>query len=89
MQLPRHEAGLYLTHNEHRDIYQPLAQWLDNRQVAESDWVSEEQRLKALAIDSCWCLQWYPNTPVGFCILYAADLDVLLTKAAAVEREDA
>ncbi len=75
MKFPRHEAGLYLTHNEHKDVYETVEQFYSNRPF---DWVSEEQRLKAIAENSVWSLQWYPDTPVGFYKVLACDLDVLL-----------
>ncbi len=80
---PRHECGLFLTHNEHRDYYETLEQWLDGSgsHIDEHTWVSDEQRRRALATNNIWVLQWYPDTPVGFCILAACDLDVLLAKA--------
>ena len=48
---------------------------------ADDDWVSEEQKQKAIATNDCWTLQWYPHTPVGFYKMSAADLDVLLEAA--------
>jgi len=30
------------------------------------EWVSEEERLKAIRENSVWTIQWYPDTPVGF-----------------------
>jgi hypothetical protein len=38
------------------------------------DWPSPEDRDKALRDNSVWTLQWYPNTPVGFCRVYASTL---------------
>lgn len=75
MKFPRHEAGLYLTHNEHKDVYESVEQFYSSHLI---DWVSEEQRLKAIAENSVWSLQWYPDTPVGFYKVLACDLDVLL-----------
>ena len=83
MEWPRHEASLHLTHNEHKSYYRTVAE-----SVADGDhgydqrcWVSAEQMQKAIETNDCWTLQWYPDTPVGFCILSAADLNVLLEKA--------
>lgn len=82
MDFPKHEAGLYLVHNEHRGYYQRLEEWLEDMNARPDEWAAPDQREKALATDSCWRLQWYPHTPVGFNVLYAADLDVLLAAAA-------
>ncbi len=85
MRFPSHECGLYLEHNEHRDIYMKLADY-EKEQNGNHDndyfaWVSEEQRQLALQHDSFWRLQWYPKTPISFCFVSAYDLDVLLRAA--------
>jgi len=38
-------------------------------------WVSEEERQKALATNSVWSIQWYPETPVGFCLVAASTFE--------------
>lgn len=83
---PHHEASLHLTHNQHKAYYRTVKEMVEegDHGYAEDDWVSPEQRQKAIETDECWTLQWYPHTPVGFCLLSAADLDVLLAAA----RED-
>lgn len=86
MQFPEHKASLHLTHNEHKSYYQTVADRIadgDHGYTADC-WVSEEQKQKAILTNECWTLQWYPDTPVGFCLLSAADLDALLQAAACV-----
>lgn len=80
---PKHEASLALTHNLHKDYYQTVAQSIELGDVDYQRWVSNEQRQKAIAADDCWTLHWYPDTPIGFITLAAADLDVLLAAALA------
>jgi hypothetical protein len=82
---PAHKASLSLTHNEHKATYRTVQQEVDEEGFAMDSWVSEEQKAKAIATDDCWILQWYPETPVGFCTLAAADLDVLLEHASKEE----
>lgn len=43
------------------------------------DWVSDEERERAIAQNSVWTLQWYPNTPIGFNCIGASSLSALLT----------
>lgn len=82
MKFPDHAAGLFLTHNEHKNYYRTVAQSIESADFGYSDeWVSPEQKQKAIETDECWILQWYPNTPIGFNVLSAADLDVLLAEA--------
>lgn len=80
LQFPRHDASLSLTHNQHKDYYLTVAQSIAEREHGYTDdcWVSDEQKQKAVATNECWTLQWYPDTPVGFHLRSAADLDALL-----------
>ena len=85
MNFPKHEASLHLTHNQHKAYYKTVAEEIadDGHGYRDYCWVSEEQKQKAIETNECWSLQWYPKTPVGFCILSAADLDDLLRAALA------
>jgi hypothetical protein len=80
---PKHEASLHLTHNDHKSVYQTVAQSIEqgDHGYVDDSWVSAEQKQKAIETNECWTLQWYPDTPIGFCILSAADLDVLIEAA--------
>lgn len=73
-----------LTHNEHKNNYCTVAKAIedDDHGYSAECWVSPEQMQKAIDTNDCWTIQWYPETPVGFKILSAADLDVLLEAAA-------
>lgn len=84
MKFPKHEASLHLTHNEHKSYYRTVAESIEQDDHGYTDrcWASPEQKQKAIDTNECWVLQWYPNTPVGFCLMSAADLDVLLEAAA-------
>lgn len=70
--LPEHKAGLFLTHNEHKDCYDSIEMFYD-----PNDFVSDDERNKAIAEDSVWVLQWYPETPIGFNIIAASSLDAI------------
>ena len=80
---PNHKASLSLTHNQHKDYYQTVAVSIDmgDHGYTNDCWVSPDQKAKAIEADECWTLQWYPDTPVGFHILSAADLDALMAAA--------
>lgn len=84
MKFPPHEGSLMLVHNQPRDCYETVAQACEgDNYYAHSKWVSLEQRLKAIETNGVWTLHWYPRTPVGFIVLHACDLDVLLEAASA------
>ena len=76
---PPHLGGLHITHNEHHGYYKTAEAWADNNGFAE--WVSDEERAKAIAEDSIWTLQWYPRTPVGFSAVCASTLEACLEAA--------
>ena len=44
----------------------------------EEDWVSVEDRQKAIDNNGVWSVQIYPNTPVGFYIYHGSSLQVLI-----------
>ena len=45
------------------------------------DWTSDQERDKAIAGNSEWSLQWYPDTPVGFYCVKASSLTAILDAA--------
>lgn len=64
--------------------YCTVAKYLDDYGPEDFDrygWVSPEERQKAIDTNSWWLLQWYPETPVGFCWLSASSLEALLAAA--------
>lgn len=73
--LPAHKCSLHLTHNEHLSYYATVEE--EDRR-GHWDWVSEEQRQLAVERNEMWQIQWYPETPVGFHSLCAAELGPLL-----------
>ena len=78
--LPKHKASLHLTHNEHKSYYQTVEQSIKGQDhgYLEDDWVSKEQMQLAIDTNECWYIQWYPDTPIGFCVASAATLEALL-----------
>lgn len=82
VRLPRHDAGLSLHHNEHKTVYETVEQFLGNR-FGEVDFVSPEERAKAIETNELWELHWYPNTPVGFYEICASSLEAIFEWLAA------
>lgn len=73
---PAHKAGLSLSHNEHRNYYESVEQWLEGRPEMY-EWQAPSARLRAIETDEVWTLQWYPDTPVGFLAIAAPTLQEL------------
>lgn len=71
MKLPKHKCGLHLTHNQHKDYYESIETYVTHDHF---DWKSDEHKERAIATDEIWELQWYPETPVGFCCVAAPTL---------------
>jgi len=70
--LPAHKCGLHLTHNEHKNMYLSVEENYEKDQF-----VNEEEWAKSIQEDSVWCLQWYPETPIGFYIICASNLEAI------------
>lgn len=77
---PKHNCGLYLTHNRHKDMYETVEDLL-NGEDKPDDWATKTSRERAIKNDELWELQWYPDTPVGFHRIYAATLEEVLKAA--------
>jgi hypothetical protein len=81
IEFPAHKCGLYLTHNEYRDYYLTVEQWEADYLMDDDDWVSPEERAKAIATGDVWELQWYPDTPIGFFRRVGSTLESVLGPA--------
>lgn len=85
--IPRHEASFQLTHNSHKDVYETAAQRIDDGDDYYSNpgnWVSLEQRQLAIDTNSIWTVHWYPDTPIGFHFMHAAELPALTDRKSVV-----
>jgi hypothetical protein len=79
MKFPPHKCGLYLTHNEHKDLYQTLEEWYEDQ--ADNYDLLPSEFAECLEANEFWSLHWYPETPVGFYTAAASSLEKLLEKA--------
>lgn len=70
--LPEHKCGLYLTHNDHKDMYELIQDCYEPK-----DFISPEEYEKAIKEDSVWTLEWYPDTPVGRHVMRASSLQAI------------
>jgi hypothetical protein len=65
-----------VTHNEHKLYYQTAKQFIEEEYV-KAAFLSQDEIDKAIETDEIWSVQWYPDTPIGSCMLYASTLDVI------------
>lgn len=80
MNLPKHDGGLSIEHNQHKNYYQPIREYITDNDLAE-DFESPGAMEDAIRADSLWVMQWYPDTPVGFICVAAATLEDVLRMA--------
>ncbi len=77
--------------NQHANYYQTAADWLKEEEGRGSngrphfDWVSPEERQRAIDTDSIWICQWYPHTPIGFVALAASSFEILMSAVNALK----
>ena len=88
MEFPRHECGLFLTHNECKDYYETVEEWLKDEHNEEHAYWPDGEWEKAIETNEIWVLQWYPDTPVGFHCVAASTLETCLSEALRIEREE-
>ena len=79
--LARCKCGVHLTINDHRDIYKPVAEALDDLEACGFDDLAPEVRAKIIETDTLIDLHFYPDTPVGFYKVLHYDLDAALDEA--------
>jgi hypothetical protein len=65
---------LYITHNDHKNVYYTIE---DHYSIDDREWVSPEEKQKAIELDSVWELHWYPDTPIGSYKVAASSLEAI------------
>ncbi len=77
---PPHKCGLYLEHNDCRNVYEDVATWVisDSERACPYAWKDANQKQRAINTNEVWTLQWYPETPIGFHAIAAPTLPELL-----------
>jgi hypothetical protein len=78
-------SSLHITFNDHASDYMTAKEADKDGQFDDLEWVSQEDKQKALENNSVWSVQWYPNTPVGFNRILGSSLESCVN-AAHIER---
>jgi hypothetical protein len=82
--MSRCKCGVHLQVNGHRDVYQSVAERLDQYEaLAGGLELADEVRQKMIEKDTIIDLQFYPDTPIGSYSIYHYDLDAALDQALA------
>lgn len=83
------KCGIYLEINKNRDYYQTVEEEIKEIQnMISIDEIEPEMIKKMIKHNSLISLQFYPNSPVGFCIIYHYDLESILDWALKILKED-
>ena len=72
---------LTLTFNEHAVYYQTAHAWVEESEARDPgylQWITPDERDRAIARNSIWVCQWYPDTPVGFHVFAASSFEALV-----------
>lgn len=71
-------SSISLTWNEDFSFNYETADTWYNSDSDLQDWVSYDEKVKAITENSVWSLQWYPDTPIGSCIIRASSLEAII-----------
>lgn len=81
MKLPQAIAH-YISHNDHTTFYQSVEEYLaDEVADFDQDEITDQDREECIRTGEVWKLQWYPTTPVGFCVVLGPTLERVLARA--------
>ena len=75
------KASVSLDVNDHRAVYQTVEQWLEDENHDGQLEIDEAAKEEMIRTDTCYRLQFYPDTPIGFYVIYGPTLDWVLTEA--------
>ncbi len=82
--LARCKCGVYLTVNEHRDIYLPVKDAIeainDLEQGSGGDPLDDELVKRMVKTGDIYILHFYPDTPIGSYRVYGTSLDEVVAK---------
>lgn len=82
--LERCKCGVYITVNEHRDIYQSAVDKLAELREHEPDGdleIEKDIEVKMVELNTIINIHFYPDTPIGFYSIYHYDIDMALCQA--------
>ena len=75
-------SSLTITYNDHAADYMSFEDYytdpLSPNRYSYADWVSADEKKKAIENNSHWILQWYPDTPIGSCAVMASSFSAIL-----------
>lgn len=80
------KAGVMLCANDHKLNYQSVEDYFSDCRFANEELPPEVMR-EMVATDTVYCLQFYPDTPIGSYALYDSQVGRLLKAGIALMKE--
>lgn len=77
-------CGVYLSVNQYRCYYQSIEDAVEEEKERNGEDIDDELAARMIAEKSLISLQFYPDTPIGFYLVYGTTLDEVITKAKSV-----
>lgn len=77
--------GLMFDYNGHMANYMSIEEYYEDCLDCSDEWVSLEERTKAIANNTVWHAHWYPITPIGSYKLLASSLEVLIQELGKID----
>ena len=84
----RCKCGIYLEINGHRDSYQSIKDAIKEINISNKNEIEEELAKKMIKENTIVSLQFYPDTPIGFYIVYGTSIGEVLNKAIKILEEE-
>jgi hypothetical protein len=75
--------SLYITKNEHAASYYTAKVWIEECLPESFKYCQKDELQRMKDTDTIWCVQIYPNTPIGFNVYYGATLEAAIDAAIA------
>jgi hypothetical protein len=77
----RCKAGVHLTVNQYKDYYQSIEEAIAEARERDAGDISDDMEYRMIQTGQFWELQFYPNTPVGFYVVYGTSFEEVLKEA--------
>jgi len=69
------KCSITITVNNHRDYYETIEQYIKPEERKD---ISNDIWQKMIELDTCIELQVYPDTPIGFYVIYHYDIEKVI-----------
>lgn len=80
--IKRCKCGVFLSVNEYRDYCDTIETAIGEKRRAGHEQIIGAELAARMIKEGClYELQFYPTTPVGFCVVYGTSLDEVVKKA--------